>query len=351
MKWKAIMKLSTLLLSSAALVVAGTAYAADLPAKKGAPAAKTGCPAFGAGFFQVPGSDTCLGIGGFVRSNNSWTVSTVSRGTAPYSLDGAAYLYFDAKNNTDIGTVSSYIAFYGDSSSLAVDESFLQAAGLTAGYKGRVINSVSVGGAFSSAGMLNSTTSPMIDYSMALGGSTLSVGLESANNLGNGSDASRPDITAHLSTKAGSANIDLIGISHEAAGATSGSVNAYVVGGKVGIETGGAKFAAMGAYSRGYAFMVSNGGTYDDTDATSSTSSQGSVVGASVSVPVGGNTVSAAAMQYNVSDEDGTQEKWTSYRVNYKAVIAKGLFARPEYQISTGDTSSQTVFLRIQRDF
>jgi len=45
------MKLSTLLLSSAALVVAGSSYAADLPAKKGAPAkAATGCPAFGVAF-------------------------------------------------------------------------------------------------------------------------------------------------------------------------------------------------------------------------------------------------------------------------------------------------------------
>ena len=67
-KWNRDMKITSLLLSSAAVLVAGSAFAADLPAKKAAPAAAVvACPAFGAGFFQLPGSDTCIQLSGFVR--------------------------------------------------------------------------------------------------------------------------------------------------------------------------------------------------------------------------------------------------------------------------------------------
>jgi len=349
------MKLSTLLLSSAALVVAGSAYAADLPAKKGAPAAKaaaTGCPAFGAGYWQIPGSDTCLQIGGFVRSNNSWTVSTTDRDTAPYSMSGAAYLWFDAKNNSEVGVVHSYIALYGTGygDDNGVDEAFLQAGGFTAGNTGGVIDKLSTS-AFSSHGMLTSYTTPQLTYTMPVGSSSFTVGIESANNTGNDVPSSRPDVVAAFNTKAGGVGVDVIGIAHEAPGADSGSVNGYVVGGKLTFETGGATFKVAGAYSQGYTYMVSNGGTYTDASDDAGSSSKGSMVAASVTVPMGGNSVSAGANQYNISDDAGAQTKWTNYRLAYKAVIAKGLFARPEYQISTGDTSSQTLFLRIQRDF
>ena len=69
------MKITSLLLSSAAVLVAGSAFAADLPAKKAAPAAAVvACPAFGAGFFQLPGSDTCIQFSGYVRYDATYLV-------------------------------------------------------------------------------------------------------------------------------------------------------------------------------------------------------------------------------------------------------------------------------------
>ena len=55
----------SLLGSAAALVTVAGAQAADLPARKAAPVAYVRiCDAYGAGFFYIPGTDTCLKVGG-----------------------------------------------------------------------------------------------------------------------------------------------------------------------------------------------------------------------------------------------------------------------------------------------
>jgi len=60
---------SLLLGSSATLVAVAGAQAADLPSKKAAPATYVKvCDAYGAGFFVIPGTDTCVRIGGYVRA-------------------------------------------------------------------------------------------------------------------------------------------------------------------------------------------------------------------------------------------------------------------------------------------
>ena len=62
----------TLLGSAAVLMTMVGAQAADLPSKKAAPATYVKiCDAYGAGFFFIPGTDTCLKIGGRVRADYS----------------------------------------------------------------------------------------------------------------------------------------------------------------------------------------------------------------------------------------------------------------------------------------
>ena len=54
----------TLLGSAAVLMTMVGAQAADLPSKKAAPATYVKiCDAYGAGFFFIPGTDTCLKAG------------------------------------------------------------------------------------------------------------------------------------------------------------------------------------------------------------------------------------------------------------------------------------------------
>ena len=66
----------TLILSSAAVLAAfGGAQAADLPVKAKAIEYVRICSAYGAGFFYIPGTDTCLKIGGYLRADTSFNVA------------------------------------------------------------------------------------------------------------------------------------------------------------------------------------------------------------------------------------------------------------------------------------
>ena len=67
--------LNKTLLSSAAVILAVVgAQAADLPSKKAAPATYVKiCDAYGAGFFYIPGTDTCVKLGGYVRAEYNYT--------------------------------------------------------------------------------------------------------------------------------------------------------------------------------------------------------------------------------------------------------------------------------------
>jgi hypothetical protein len=58
---------NVLLGSAAAIVSVGAAQAADLPSRKAAPVEYVKiCDAYGSGFFYIPGTDTCLKVGGAV---------------------------------------------------------------------------------------------------------------------------------------------------------------------------------------------------------------------------------------------------------------------------------------------
>ena len=59
---------SLLLGSAAAFVVVGGAQAADLPVKAKPVEYVKICSIYGAGFFYIPGTDTCIKIGGWVRA-------------------------------------------------------------------------------------------------------------------------------------------------------------------------------------------------------------------------------------------------------------------------------------------
>lgn len=60
---------SLLLGSAAGIAAVAGAQAADLPSRKAAPVEYVRvCSAYGAGFFYIPGTDTCLRVGGRVRA-------------------------------------------------------------------------------------------------------------------------------------------------------------------------------------------------------------------------------------------------------------------------------------------
>ena len=58
--------------SAAALFAVGSAQAADLPVKAKAVEYVKICSLYGAGFFYIPGTDTCIKFGGFLRVDTTF---------------------------------------------------------------------------------------------------------------------------------------------------------------------------------------------------------------------------------------------------------------------------------------
>jgi hypothetical protein len=85
-----------LLAASSSIISVCAAQAADLPSKKAAPVNYVKiCDAYGAGFFNIPGTDTCVKLGGYVRAEyqyvpgqNTYTVrSSTTTGNNPVTVD------------------------------------------------------------------------------------------------------------------------------------------------------------------------------------------------------------------------------------------------------------------------
>src|ERR1044072_6503436 len=111
-----------LLLAGAAGIAAFSgAQAADLPVKARAVEYVKVCSIYGAGFYYIPGTDTCLKVGGYVRmdvgilagGSHSPYVNGVNgsdtRETSWYQSRVAGILRRDARTQTEYGTLRAYI--------------------------------------------------------------------------------------------------------------------------------------------------------------------------------------------------------------------------------------------------
>ena len=107
------MNIKSLLLGSAAALVAVTgARAADavVVAEPEPVEYVRVCDAYGAGFFYIPGTETCLKISGYLRYD-------AQAGDDPYTgFDSETWrkhtratLRFDARSETELGTLRSYL--------------------------------------------------------------------------------------------------------------------------------------------------------------------------------------------------------------------------------------------------
>jgi hypothetical protein len=167
---------SLLLGSAAGLVAVAGAQAADLPVKAKPVEYVKVCSLYGAGFWYVPGTDTCLKIGSFVRVQTSWNTdgSDVPIGAAGGQGGGRetrtdmsnfgfrvrSGVSVDLRTQTEYGTLRSYMdigvqwstgasntagnnsatavsltsgALNGGADTIWVDRGFIQFAGFTAG--------------------------------------------------------------------------------------------------------------------------------------------------------------------------------------------------------------------------
>ncbi|WP_114945041.1 porin [Microvirga calopogonii] len=128
--------------SVAGLAAIAGAQAADLPAKKAAAVEYVRvCSTYGAGFFYIPGTETCLRIGGRVRAEFLY-VEPNDRAQDAIGFRARGRIQLDARTATAYGLLRTFVRFemtrdtgsYGFSStSPNVDQAFIQFGGLTAG--------------------------------------------------------------------------------------------------------------------------------------------------------------------------------------------------------------------------
>ncbi|MCJ2054592.1 porin [Methylobacterium sp. J-070] len=144
----------------------GAAHAADLPVKKAVPIEYVRvCTAYGAGFFYIPGTDTCLRVSGRARYEGAYQTSSSRQPGASGDTSGYRGLLrfnLDARTQTAYGTLRAFVRLdaaartgvihsgtmlrigqaYGATGVdeagrgqqyVNVDKAFIQFAGLTAG--------------------------------------------------------------------------------------------------------------------------------------------------------------------------------------------------------------------------
>ena len=159
---------SLILGSAAGLVAMSGAQAADLPVKAKAVEYVRICSLYGAGFYYIPGTDTCIKIGGYVRAETAFNTNSTFNGA--YNAGGGARnrysntyvtrarqdLNMDTRTATEYGVVRTFTdvvftwtsgvygaaaapagtAYAGDGiggGTLGVYHAFIQFAGFTVG--------------------------------------------------------------------------------------------------------------------------------------------------------------------------------------------------------------------------
>ncbi|MFC5067943.1 porin [Flaviflagellibacter deserti] len=146
----------SLLLGSAAAFVAFTgAQAADLPMAEPVEYVRI-CDTYGKGFFYIPGTDTCLKVGGFVRFDQRYDFGdrdsfspfdedefAGDEASERYSNRARLSIKLDARSETEWGTLRSFLEFRSDADSDEfqnggdgndfVESAYIQFAGFTVG--------------------------------------------------------------------------------------------------------------------------------------------------------------------------------------------------------------------------
>jgi len=199
---------SLLLGSAAALAAATSANAADAvfaPEPEPVEYVRV-CDAYGAGFFYIPGTETCLQVSGYVwyqigaTSDDGLGVSDTQNywGFAPdgWNKSVRARVNFDARSETEWGTLRSYIRLQADwngvgDGGVTADQAYIELGGLRMGYTesawAETVNGISSYGSHSWGGLYYGYQQrALIQYNFASNGVFGTISLEDDALAGEG---------------------------------------------------------------------------------------------------------------------------------------------------------------------
>jgi hypothetical protein len=237
--WRIHMKLKSLLLGSAAALVAFSgARAADAVIAEPEPVEYVRvCDAYGAGYFYLPGTETCLKVGGFVRYQidfndvDDWFTKTT-----------VASIQLSAKSDTELGTLEGFMdvrTAFGSGSSTGsatfIDSAYISLGGLKMGKFSNAFD----GGVVGENDGLGGNTGNTISYTFASGGFDATIGLDEAFNETN----FVPNISANAGFSAGAVAVRAFVAYDEERGETAAKL-------RVGADvTEGGRFEIAAVYS------------------------------------------------------------------------------------------------------
>ena len=241
------MNIKSLLLGSAtAMVAVSSAQAADAVVVEAEPIEYVRvCDAYGSGYFFIPGTETCIRFGGYVRTQ--YTKLDSEGQTSGVDVDSTQWssrinLDVNTRNETDWGTLRSLIRFRsnnavddGDGSNFEIDQAFITIAGLRAGIGGSLFNAnFSAGTALEGVpqifedGLHGFSNGHVLDYTYTIDGLSLTLGLEDQRDGGSaprGGDAGDVSVLAKAQYSGDFGSVGIIG--EFAAGDENDAYKAY----------------------------------------------------------------------------------------------------------------------------
>lgn len=270
------MSFKKVLLGAAAVLASGAgAMAADLPAAAPAQYVKV-CDTYGAGYFYLPGTTTCLRLSGMVRFDARYT-ENFTRGSDLVTFRARTRVRWDARTQTEYGTLRSFVELQaqrdnGDTSAPAggfahVRQAFIQFAGLTVGYAPSIFDAISNGtkiGSYAALhpGMFSDEILTTAYYTASFGnGFSASIGIEErgyrealTNSYAAGQTS--PDVVANVMVEqAWGAVVLSAALHHDRGSAVAGSEYGFAVQGATSIAlpmlSPGSKIFVQGGYSEG----------------------------------------------------------------------------------------------------
>jgi hypothetical protein len=175
-----------------AMAAAVSVQAADLPSKKAAPVSYVQtCPVSGDNFFTIPGTQTCLRIGGQVRAEyryfeTLWDAPGNGRNQHAIGFRALGRLNVDARTRTDAGLLRTFFRYnvlgdtgnYGAGTKLGLDKAFIQWAGVTAGRAGSFFDFYANDLSYSAVAGSDNGSVNLLAYTASFGAFSASLALE-----------------------------------------------------------------------------------------------------------------------------------------------------------------------------
>lgn len=189
------MKLKSLLMgSTAALMTTTLAHAADLVTPEPEPADSVKvCDMYGAGYFYVPGTETCLKFDGYARTTYEYVDNDDADAEKSWSY--RTRLNIRAREETDMGTLESYIRLQADGSgeadaNIGADRALLSLGGFRIGYTDQYW---STNHGYGTPGPIDDAPSGfdqalMMDYNLSLDSLNVTLGVQDEAGTGDDMD-------------------------------------------------------------------------------------------------------------------------------------------------------------------